>query len=166
MSNPHKAPGVPPIIADAMLGDNVDPARKAKAREVLKLMKPEERVFLCPEGYSGRARATFINHGLMLDEQGPSRRNRETKETTMTDTAAPRKAKAVKTTDKPETITAAQAARDANIDGRHFRAFLRTKGMPRQFATKADATKAIRAFQADAKRRTRDAGKTAKAAKA
>jgi hypothetical protein len=46
-----------------------------------------------------------------------------------------------------EGISAAQVARDAGIDPRRFRAFLRSQGIARSFARKADATKAVKAFQ-------------------
>lgn len=45
-------------------------------------------------------------------------------------------------------FTAAQVAKDAGIDARKFRGFLRTKGIARQFPNKAAAAKAVKAFKA------------------
>lgn len=47
-------------------------------------------------------------------------------------------------------LTAAQVARDNELDGFKFRKFLRAQGIERKFASKADARKAVNAFRKSA----------------
>jgi hypothetical protein len=76
-------------------------------------------------------------------------------------TVKPAPVKATKSVSKPKattsvtvkdgrvvSVSAAQVARDNGLDGRRFRAYLRAMDMPRKFATKAEVTKAVKAFQA------------------
>jgi hypothetical protein len=141
-----------------------DPAAKANARDSIKGATPAAREAICPAGYSGKCRQTFIAHGLLADEQSAADKLSTaltTKETTMPTTTEAKPARrsrasqprpstkqtARRSSDSTEGISAAQVARDNELDARKFRAFLRSNDMPRQFARKADATKAVKAFR-------------------
>ncbi len=84
---------------------------------------------------------------LVQAGEAPMDSVRETLQAKRSTKAPAKKTVTVKSSDGPVLMTAAQVARDNGLDGRRFRSFLRAMDMDRRFATKAQAAKAVKAFQ-------------------
>lgn len=145
------------------------------AQAALKKLTPDARRHIVPTVLSDEDKATFIEKGIItgghqaaVSTVKKAATKEEPKMTTRTaKTTRRRKAtptgpgtkgvedrinaaitptKTKKAAAK-EGITAAQVARENGIDGRAFRAFLRSQNRPRQFKTNAEARKAVTAFK-------------------
>lgn len=143
-----------PILSDAYLGRNVDPERRATAREALKAMKPSQRLAIVPPGLGGMQRTLFISQGILPGDDDYVQR---VADVTQDDDEAPRAPRVRTRTASAGVLSAADVARSNKIDPKRFRAFLRTHSMPRTFATADEGKLAVRKFQAHSKRsRTAD----------
>lgn len=155
-----------PAATPAVNGSKV---RDATIKAMTKQERINRRLELVP-GLTGKALNIWIQTGKGSREQIADARleqdltnahnaahEAETQENDMIDTATKttqsarkRQGSTTRTQDraaaKPTGLTAATVARDADIDPRKFRAFLRAEGIDRTFATKAKAAAAVKRF--------------------
>jgi hypothetical protein len=163
-------------LTDRTVQIALSPAKGADQLAALTLIAKAtkaQREKVCPAGYRGRARRQFISQGVVQSHiirstpnltQSSSANNKEatmasktrTNKSNAKSTSRTRKGKAAPTarnakrqTEAPKAsgLSAAQVAKDNELDARKFRAFLRSAGIDRTFANKTAANKAVRAFR-------------------